>query len=151
MRGVYEVSELFSALSTAKNLVLTLPADVCGEILGATITNADRETNEQLQAGIYRSTSAGTGASTAPAIKKKEQGDRAAYGVVTHSYVTTEPTFEDDGYNYRGFSSLVGYIIEPYNWRTVFIPPSGRFALRLLNPIFTVFECIMTLEWREIG
>ena len=61
MRGVYTAEYEIAALSQAKTvLLMEVPSDMVIEILSAAITNMDRDTAEQLEAGLFPVTTKGT-------------------------------------------------------------------------------------------
>lgn len=73
MKGVYVAQCKISSLSAAKTLMyITAPAALCVEILGASVTNASNETNEQVEVCLQRISSLGTPTGTSLTPSKTE-------------------------------------------------------------------------------
>lgn len=160
MRGVYSARVIHSVLAAAKDLlVITAPANRVIEILGAHISNRTQETNEQLEAGLFRCTAAGTGAATAITKKPHEPNDAAAGATLEHTYATTQPTLDADpvGTTEPGFSSLAGWHHAPIPEERIYVTGTAGEAdtnilvLRLITATFTAFDCVASITWREIG
>jgi len=160
MRGVYTGRIVHTALAAAKDLlVITSPTDRVIEILEAHVTNRTQETNEQLEAALFRCTVAGTGAATAITKKPHEPNDAAAGATLEHTYATTQPTLDADpvGGMEPGFSSLAGWHFAPIPESRIYVCGTAAEAdtkilvLRLITATFTAFDCVASITWREIG
>src|SRR5688500_16898582 len=111
MRGVYTAKIKISGLAAAKTLMyITAPAAKVVEILGAIITNASNETNEQCEATLQRISALGTPTGTALTPSKHENGDQAAGSTAVGNITASEPTYAANSeVGYEGFASLAGY------------------------------------------
>jgi len=160
MRGVYSARIVHTALAAAKDLlILTAPANRVIEILSAHISNRTQETNEQLEAGLFRATAAGVGAATAITKKPHEPNDAASGATLEHTYATTQNVLDADpvGTTEPGFASLSGWHHTPIPEERIYVtgtaaePDTNIIALRLITATFTAFDCVASITWREIG
>ena len=151
MRGVY-TAEIEASVSAAKTLVhITVPADSVIEILSCSITNSSIDSNEQLEAGLFRVATAGSPSGTSITPQKHENGD-AASGVTALGDLTVEPTAYDSlGFDHNGFSNLGGYRYDPLPEERPIISPSGAVGLRLLAAPGSATNIHAQIVYREIG
>lgn len=151
MRGVY-TAEIEASVAAAKSLVyIQAPADGVFEILSASITNSDTDTNEQLEGGVFTVTTIGAPAGTAVTPELHEPGDQAVGG--THlGNLTAEPTaYNSKAVDHQGFSNLGGYRYDPLPEERPIVPPEGGFGLRLLANPSAAMNLIAQIVFREIG
>ena len=158
MRGVYTAHEEIAALNPAACdglLTLEAPADLCIEILSASITNLDNDTAEQLEAGLFRITTKGTLAGNAITPEKHEQGDAASSATALgagNAGMTTEPgAWASEPFDAGGFNNLAGYRYDPMPEERPMISPSGLVGLRLLAAPSSAFKAHVEIVYREIG
>jgi len=151
MRGVY-TAEYDTAISGAKTLMLLeVPSDMALEILGASITNQDVDTSEQLEGGLFRVDTLGSASGTDVTPEKHETGD-AASTVTAYANLSTEPSAYDSlGYDHQGFNNLAGYRYDPIPEERPIISPSGAVGLRLLTAPSAAHTLSMQIVYREIG
>lgn len=150
MRGVYTATFAHTAQTAAKSLIiLTAPASRVVEILGASITNRTAETNEQLEAGIYRASSGTRGTPTAMTPVPSEVNDGAAGSLAEHTW-GTDPTV-GVALDWQGFASLSGYFYDPTPEERIIVPASGIIVMRVVTASFTSVELVAKIRFREIG
>ena len=152
MRGVYTAEIEIAALSAAKTVVLLeVPADMVIEILSASIANMDRDTAEQLEAGLFYVATKGTPAGTSITPEKHETGD-AASTVTALGDLSAEPTtYNTKAADRQGFNNLAGYRYDPIPEEKPVVSPSGLIGLRLLAAPSTGFKAACQIVYREIG
>jgi len=141
-----------ASLSAAKTvLLLELPADMCVIITSAHILNADTDTNEQLNAGLFRVSTKGTPAGTSVTPEKKSVGDVAS-GLTVLGNLTTEPTtYASKGLDRQGSSNLAGYRYDPLPEERDEISPSALVGLRLLDAPSAGFKATCQIVFMEVG
>lgn len=152
MRGVYTAEIEISSLSAAKTvLLLEVPSDMVIEILSTSITDMDRDTAEQLEAGLFTVDTKGTPAGTSVTPEKHESGD-AASTVTVLGNLTTEPTtYNSKAIDRQGFNNLAGYRYDPIPEEKPVVSPSGLIGLKLLAAPATAFKAACQIVFREIG
>jgi len=157
MRGVYTGSVLHTVVSAATNMwTLTAPTNCVIEIYEASIKNLTNETNEQLQYGMFRATTAGVGTATQITLKKTESLDSAAPTIsgvscLVKSYATTQPILEADPVDPDGGSSLAGYLYDPSPETRYVLEGQGILTLRIVTATFAAIDALATLKFRIIG
>lgn len=153
MRGVYTAQVQALTQTAGKTLIyVTAPATAVVEILSASITDVDNETNEQLEACLQRVSSLGTPTGTALTPSETENGDQAAASTVVGNVTASEPTYgANTQHGKEGFPSLGGYRYQPVPEERILIPPSGTVGLRLLTSTFTSRGLNAQVVFREIG
>jgi len=86
MRGVYTASHLITGCNSARTLLyITAPSSQVVEILEASVTNADTETNEQLRCTWQDISTLGTPTATTLTPAKHEAGGVERGGVNSES------------------------------------------------------------------
>ena len=152
MRGVYTAEIEISSFATAiTGILLECPADSVLEIISASITNMDTDSNEQLEAGIIMVTTKGAPAGTAMTPEPHETGD-AASGVTALGELTTEPTtYNTVMIDRQGFSNLAGYRYDPLPEEKPIDSPSGLLGLKLLSAPSAGFKAACMIVYRELG
>lgn len=152
MRGVYEAVIKISGLTTARTLAyITTPATAVVEIIGASVTNASNETNEQMECALQRIGTLGTPTATTLTPSKDEAGDQAAASTVKGNVTASEPTYTaNTELGYEGAPSLGGWVFEPGAMERPIIAPSTSMGLRLLQTITSV-DAVVRVRFREIG
>lgn len=151
MRGVY-TAEHDVAVSGAKTLMLLeLPADLVVEVLGASITNQDVDTSEQLHCGLYRVSTIGDPSGTEITPEKHENGDVASTVTATAALATEPDTYDAIAFDQRGFNNLAGYNYDPIPEERPIVSPSSAVGLRLLSAPSTSHILNMQIIYREIG
>jgi hypothetical protein len=152
MRGTYEASIKIAGLTSARTLAyITAPAAAVVEILGASVTNASNETNEQLECTLKRVATLGAPVATTITPAKLEPGDQAAQSTVKGNVASSEPTYATNTeLGYEGAPSLGGWAYEPGALERPLIPPGATLGLVLLQPM-TSFDAIVRLRFRELG
>ena len=158
MRGVYTAKIEIAALNpTAGDGLLTLeaPADMCVEILSASVTSMDNDTAEQLEASFTKIATKGPLAGSAITPEKHETGDAASTVTALgagNAGMSTEPTaWAGEPYDQQGFNNLAGYRYDPIPEERPIISPSGLAGLRLLAVPSTAFKATAQIVFREIG
>jgi hypothetical protein len=154
MRGVYEASFQISALSAAKTLAyITAPSNKVVEILSASVTNADNETNEQLEIGWSKISTLGTPTGTTITPTKMEQGDQAASSTVKGNVTGSEPTYASAPsieVGREGVPSLGGWRYAPVPEERLVIAGGDSWGLYNYNSI-TALKASVRIVFREIG
>lgn len=152
MYGVYTAHIEIAALSVAKTVLLAeLPATMCVEILEAHLTNADGNTQQQLNVALSLVNVKGTPAGASVNIRKTEDGSPNT-GVTWLGNLTTEPTsYHPEPIDAEGESNLSGYHYEPIPEDRQIISPSKLFGLRLLAAPSTAFKAVAVIRYRQIG
>ena len=152
MRGVYTAEIEIASLAAAKTvLLLEVPADQVVEILSASIANMDRDTAEQLEAGVFTVATKGTPAGTSVTPEKHETGD-AASSVTALGDLTTEPSAcNAKAVDRQVFNNLAGYRYDPIPEEKPIVSPSGLVGLRLLAAPAVAFKAACQVVFREIG
>jgi hypothetical protein len=129
MRGCYTNVAQFS-LSAAKTLMyITGPAAENVRVLSARVTNADNETNEQLDVGWRKVSALGTPTATTITPSKHESGDQAAGSTVKANVTAAEPTYGTEVHARRGVPSIPGYRYEPTEREELVIGPAETWGL----------------------
>ena len=152
MKGVYVAQCKISSLSAAKTLMyITAPAALCVEILGASVTNASNETNEQIEVTLQRIGTLGTPTATTLTPSKTEFGDQAAQSTVKGNVTASEPTYSANTLQgYEGVASLGGYRYDPIPEERMYLKPGESVGLQILNSP-TAFDAIVQMKFREIA
>lgn len=152
MRGTYEAVIKINGLTTSRTLLyITTTANIVVEIVGASVTNASNETNEQIECALQRITTLGTPTATTLTPSKDESGDQAAASTVKGNVTASEPTYTaSTELGYEGAPSVGGWAFEPGALERPIIPPSASMGLRLLQTI-TSLDAIVRVRFREIG
>lgn len=152
MRGVYTATVAITGLAAAKTLMyLTAPADKVVEILSASVTNEDTETNEQLKCCLQRVTS-GTPTATTLTPSKHEAGDQAAGSTVKGNVTASEFTYTaNTEIGNEGASSLGGWRYQPIPEERPIVAGQLSIGLRLITATITAINAVVTLTFREIG
>jgi hypothetical protein len=152
MRGVYEASANISAVSAAKTLLyITAPSGKTVEVLEATVTNPQNETNEQCEFVLQKITTLGTPTATTLTPSKCEQGDQAAGSTVKGNVTASEPTYTaNTEVGREGVPSLSGWRYEPQPENRLIIAGGDSWGLRVLNSPAAV-DLIPSLKFREVG
>lgn len=96
-------------------------------LLEAAITNDDSETSQQLAVQILRVTTAGTGTSTTPVPVEVNQSAATFTATTDHTAEGTASTV----YLRDGFNVLNGWRFQPTPEGRIWVPPSGRLAIKL--------------------
>lgn len=155
MRGVYTASIKTGALTAARTLIyLVPPSNKAVEILSAEVTNADNETNEQVEFTLQRISSLGTPTATAITPSPHEQGDQAASSTVAGNVTASEPTYSSVEFGRAGASSLGGWRFDPTPEErpTVAGASTTGIGLRLLTaPTAPGISFVARITFREIG
>lgn len=159
MQGVYTASYRISGVTTGKTLLyLTAPATAVIEILSASVSNENNETNEQALFVLQRITSLGTPTATTVTPADTEPLSAAAASTVKANVTASEPTYGAIAQNadivgafgLAGIPSLSGWFFDPTPEERVYVPPSGSIGIRSVNTILSA-DLVVTLTWREIG
>lgn len=152
MRGVYTVQIEIASVSTAKTLLYgTNDANTVLEILGASVTDEDQSTAEQLRFGLFRVTTAGSPAGASADINKTENGSSSSI-VTWLSNLTAEPTtYATDRLDQQGVLNVGGYYYDPLPEVRKYISPSKAFGLKLLNAPTNAVRLIAQITYRELG
>ncbi len=166
MRGVYTVTAEHTAIAAAENVLVFFNNSamtdypVVAELLGATITNADQDTNEQLVAGLFRVTGVNLdegvlGGAVYVTPEKHETADSTSVCSVSTASALVETdqdvALASMAVHLRGFSTLGGYWYDPLPETRVHVRPDDMYALRITTPTFTSFSPVVSMTWREIG
>lgn len=153
MRGVYTAQIQATGQTAAKTAIyITAPATAAVEILSASLTNIDNETNEQLECCLQRVSSLGTPTGTSLTPSKSENGDQAAGSTAVGNVTASEPTYSNNTQVGReGFPSLGGWRYQPTPEERIVIPPGGTVGLRILTSTFTSLGWDAMIVFREIG
>lgn len=153
MRGVYSVEVETGFLSSAKTVILihNNADNTVLELLGASITNKDQDTGEQLHAGLFFVSSSGVPSGTLVTPAKHEDRDESSV-VLSYGDMVVEPTsYSSVPIDRQGFNTLVGYRYEPTPEERVLVKPGTAVGLRLLASPDTAFLASCKLTFREIG
>jgi len=151
MRGVYTAEHDIAVTGVETLMLLEVPSDMALEILGASITNQDVDTSEQLHCGLYRVNSIGAPSGTEVTPQKHENGDVASTVTAT-AHLETEPdTYDTLAFDQQGFNNLAGYRYDPIPEERPVISPSGAVGLRLLTAPSASHTLNMQVVFREIG
>jgi hypothetical protein len=147
---VFTGSALHSGVTTAKNLlVLTAPAGVALQILGAKISNASNETNEQMDGAIYAVGTAGVGTPTSVTAVNTCIGSSAtASATLVHTYGTTEPVLAAAPVWYDAGASLSGLEYVPRMTESIKVMPGSAIVLCTVTTI-TSANLLAQITWRE--
>jgi len=164
MRGVYTVTAEHASISGSDNVIVfynnskLTDYPVVAELMSASITNADSETNEMLVGGLYRVTGLGAGALAGAAYvtpEKHEYGDASPVCQVStvSALVHTDQdvTISSVATHLMGFSVLSGYYYDPIPETRIHVRPDQMYALRINTPTFSAFKPVVSITWREIG
>lgn len=153
MRGVYTANIAITGLAAAKTLMyITAPAGRAVEIISASITNVNNETNEQLVATFQRVNALGTPTDSAVTPAKHENNDQAAGSTVRGNVTASEPTYlADTELGKEGFGSIGGWYHNPQPEERIHIPAGGTLGLRITSSTFTSFDAAIKITFREIG
>jgi hypothetical protein len=152
MQGVYTAGIKISSLSAAKTLMyLTAPSTKAVEILGASVTNASNESNEQCEIYLKKIGTLGTPTATTLTPSEHEQSSPAAGSTVKGNVTASEPSYTSNTeLGWQGFSSLGGWFYQPTPEERLTIAASDTWGIYLVNSP-TAFDAIVTLTFREIG
>lgn len=152
MRGVYTVRYAIAGVNSARTLLYgTNDANTVLEILGASVTDEDQSTAEQLRFGLYRVTTAGSPVGSTPDVNKSEAGSGSSI-VTWLGNLTTEPTtYNSDSLDEAGVLNVGGYYYDPLPEVRKYIAPSKAFGLKLLNAPTNAIRLVAQITYREIG
>lgn len=152
MRGVYTASIECAGVTAAKTLLyVTAPANKVLEILGASITNYDNDTNEQAEATLQVVGTLGTPTGTSVTAAKHEPGDQAAGSTVVGNVTGSEPTYSSNTQIGReGFATVGGYRFQPVPEERMIVQGGSTVGLRLLTAISST-ALVASVTFREIG
>jgi hypothetical protein len=159
MRGVYTIAYRIASVTTAKTLAyITAASGKPVEILSASVTNENNESNEQLLCAIQRVTTPGTPTATTVTPRKHEQGDQAAAMTVKANVTANEPTYGSiaqgadpvDAFGMEGAPSLNGWVFSPIPEERVLIASGDTYGLRLVNNIASA-DLVVRITVRELG
>ena len=151
MRGVYTAEHDVAVTGDITLMYVQSPSDMVLEILGASITNQDVDTSEQLHCGLYRVDTVGTPSGTSITPQKHENGDVAST-VTAWAALSEEPTTYDTlAFDQQGFNNLAGYRYDPIPEERPVISPGGAVGLRLLTAPSASHTLNMQIIFREIG
>ena len=160
MRGVYVANYRIATVTTGPKTLMyvTAPAAVAVEVIAASVTNENNESNEQMILCIQKITTLGTPTATTITPAKVEAGDQAAASTVKANVTASEPTYGAiaqgaaiaDVHGLQGIPSLNGWTLGDFVERRLVIPPSVSYGLRL---VLTVASVDLAIEWvfREVG
>ena len=158
MRGVYTASYRIDGLAGqggGKTLMhLTAPANKVDEILGVEVTNANVETNEQVELVLKRISSLGTPTDTDLTPAPHEAGDQAAGSSVAADVTADEPTYVAANvgeFGRRGVSTLAGWEWKPTPEERCYVGGGASIGLKMLNTDHAAFNAVVTMTFREIG
>lgn len=159
MRGVYTAAYRIAAVTTARTLMyLTAPTNRVVEILSASVTDENNETNEQILCGLQRITTLATPTATTITPKPHENGDQAASSVVKANVTASEPTYPaiaqgadiPGAFGLEGTPSLGGWFFDPIPEERPAIAGADSWGLRLVNAIAAT-DLVIRWTFREIG
>jgi len=160
MRGVYTANEIIAALNPAAGdgiMTLVPPADMCVEILSASVTNMDTDTAEQLDVGLYRITDTTNLAGAAITPEKHEVGDVAATATAlggANAGMATEPdAWATEPIDRQGWNNLGGYRYDPIPEERPILSPGTAtgIGLRLMTAPSGAFQASVQIVFRELG
>jgi len=164
MRGVYTVTGEHSNISASENVLIfynnsaMTDYPVTAELLGASITNSNTETNEQLVGGMFRVTGIGAGGLSGAAYITPEKHEYADASPVCQVSTVSALTHTDQDIelssvatHLAGFSSLAGYYYDPIPETRIHVRPDQMFAMRISTATFSAFAPVVSITWREIG
>lgn len=148
MRGVYTVQANINGVTGQKTLMsIAAASGVVVELQHATITNANNETNQQIEAYLRRASADGTG--TGATARPHEANDQAATSTIKSAH-TVNATLTDGIFGHQGFATLAGYFWQPTPEERVYIKPNEAIALHIPTSGVTSFDAVATLTFREI-
>jgi hypothetical protein len=131
-------------------LYITAPATQVVEILEASVTNADTETNEQLRCTWQDITTLGTPTATPLTPAKHEAASSAAASTVKANVTASEPTYTaNTEIGHKGFPSLGGWDHGGIPETRKYIAPGASAGIRLLDAP-TSFNCVVSVTFREL-
>ena len=159
MRGVYTAAYRIAGVTTGKTLMYITPAtDKPVEILSASVTNENNESNEQVLCGFQRVTTLGTPTATTVTPSKHEPGDQAAAATVKTNVTASEPTYGSiaqgadiiDAKGLEGSPSLSGWQFPPTPEERFTIKSGDTYGLRLVNTIASA-DLVIRVTFREMS
>jgi hypothetical protein len=151
MRGVYNARYQITGVTAAKTLMyLTAPSGKVVEIISASVTNLDNDTNEQFEACLNTVSSLGTPTATSVTPDPTEAGDQAAGSTVKGNVTASEPTYGNAQFGREGASLLAGWFFDPLPEERPTVAPSATIGLRLLTAIAST-GLNVNIRFREIG
>lgn len=147
----YSGTAQHAALTAAANVLVLTPAENYKvQVLSASLTNENNETNEQLQAALYEASAAGTGSATAVTIVPQAIGDAtSSTTTLEHTYATTEPTLASNPLIFEGFASVAGWNYTPSFDEAIIVPYGKILVLRVNTTSFTSIDLRARITWRE--
>lgn len=155
MRGVYVVRAQISSLSIAKTVLLgTLPAGTLIELLEAYLLNANQNTAEQIDVGLFIVSTLGSpvGTSISSSNVQKTEPGSSNTGLTWTSDLTTEPTtYNGNPLHVDAPMNLAGYRYEPMPEARRFVGSGASFGLRLLASPTNAFKAECMITYRELS
>jgi hypothetical protein len=151
MQGVYTVASKIAGVTAAKTLFfLTAAATSVVEIISVSVTNANNETNEQLEIKCAEITTLGTPTATTVTPHPTEKGSAAAEATTKVNVTASEPTYASVPDNHQGVASLGGYFYTPNPEDRPVVSPSGSWGVKLENAPASL-DLVVSVSFREIG
>lgn len=149
--GFYSTSFVISGLDSPRTLMyLTATDNRVVEIVSASVTNSNTETNEQLEITFQRINSLGT----PTAIRKipfEHESNKEGKTIVHFNVTANEPTYSSNTQlAYAGASSLIGWFHRPCLEERIYVSGTSSIGLRLLSTP-TSFDSVVKVVFRELG
>lgn len=132
-------------------MYVTAASGVVVEVLRVTVTNANNETNEQLECVLQRVSSLGTPTKTDVTPGKHEAGDQAAASAVAANVTASEPTYASNTeLGGEAFPSTAGWAFVPTPEERPTVADGATMGLRMISTP-TSFDAVINWTFREIG
>jgi len=149
---IYEVEDSIATVTSAAILLaLTLPADICVEVLEASITIEDVDTSEQFSAALDRATGTAAGGAAVVALPLNT-GDVATSvtELSASGAAITGLTAQNELFGSRAQPSVVGWHYKPAGDEARVFSPSQVIILRTLSTIASSTVRVY-MKFKEIG
>ncbi len=146
---VYTIPMISQAITAAVTLIqMNATSTRLLVLLGCRITNPESESSEQLGVQILKVTTAGTGTSTTPVPVEENQGAAGFTASTDHTAEGTASTVHwSDSFNLVG----AGWIYTPVPEARIWVPPSGRLAIKLATAPGASINLNAVAEVGEVG
>jgi len=152
MRGVYEACYSAPSVNTARTLMyITAPSGAIVEVLSASVTNVDNDTNEQLECSIQKVSTLGSPTATSITPTRLESGGPTAGSTVAANITASEPSYATGvEVNREGWPSLGGWRYQPVPEERLHIGAGQTWGIRMLSTPVSHTSNVKVV-FREIG
>ena len=147
----YTASITTSAFTAARTLVFVeAPATMALIVIGAGVTAAANDTNQQLELSLDSIATPGSPTGTSITPGQYSVGDPASSVTALGNITASEPTYSGNPSDLQGASSLGGYRFEP-GLGGPQVPPSKAIGLQLEANMGTSSTLTAWIKFVEIG